>query len=59
MGILEKALSFLSAGKETKHNEDFRRAVNEFSRALTLIVDMEQLKDNVISSQVQGPGTGV
>lgn len=32
-----------------KKPDQFKRALSEFSRSLTLIVDLEQLKDNVIS----------
>ncbi len=34
---------------ERRRDDDIRRSMNEFSRSLTLIVDLEQLKRNVIS----------
>src|SRR4030042_903123 len=32
-----------------KNRYDFREAFSEFSRSLTLIIDLDQLKDNVIA----------
>jgi len=46
---LENILRIFRPGKERRKQDQFRRALSEFSRSLTLIVDLDQLQHNVIS----------
>ncbi|MFC1537819.1 ATP-binding protein [Candidatus Latescibacterota bacterium] len=45
MAMFEKILNRLFLKKQT----EFRKAFSEFSKSLTLIIDIDQLKDNVIA----------
>lgn len=49
MKTLENILRIFRPGKERRKQDQFRRALSEFSRSLTLIVDLDQLQHNVIS----------
>jgi two-component system, NtrC family, sensor kinase len=49
MKTLKDLRNSLWPGAGRKKQDRFKQALNEFSRSLTLIVDLEQLKDNVIS----------
>jgi len=49
MTSLNEIIQNLRPKSGLKKPEQFKQALSEFSRSLTLIVDLEQLKDNVIS----------
>ncbi|HEX9975020.1 MAG TPA: GAF domain-containing protein, partial [bacterium] len=49
MSSLKKIFQDLRLKALRKKHLEFKQALTEFSRSLTLIVDLEQLKDNIIS----------
>jgi len=49
MEIFLKIIRCLWPKTDRRKHDEFKRALDEFSRSLTLIVDLEQLKANVVS----------
>ena len=49
MTLLNKIFQDLRLKTGLQKPEQFKQALSEFNRSLTLIVDLEQLKENVIS----------